>query len=249
MAKTPSIVLLKDTPLRELNGSTFITGYPGFGLVGYLTSKYVVTELHLEKIGFVKTKYMGEVTYYSKELGLIYPFELYYGRVNGKGILVLLNHTLPHERERTEYVETICKWLKEIGVSRSILVGGLDPSVKEKEDETYRWLPIAGFNIELDAPKLIDKYVIGPLALTMIFMDAYRIPSVVILSYTELYRPDPRASAVAVNVISKLLEIEIDASKLLEEASIIEAIEEKKELMKSMEKELSYSKRGYSIHV
>lgn len=249
MGKLPSITFLKDIALNELAGSTFITGYPGFGLVGYITSRYVVTELRLEKIGFIKTKHMAEVTYYSRELGLVYPYELYYGKINGKGILVLLNHTLPHERERTEYVETVCKWLKGIEVSRSILVGGLDPSVREKEDETYRWLAIAGFDVELDAPRLIEKYVIGPLALTMIFMEAYRIPSVVILSYTELYRPDPRASAVVVNVISKLLNVEIDAKKLLEEASIIEALEEKKELMKSMEKELSYSKRGYSIHV
>uniref|UniRef100_A0A7J3KF71 Proteasome assembly chaperone family protein n=1 Tax=Staphylothermus marinus TaxID=2280 RepID=A0A7J3KF71_STAMA len=235
---------------EELRNSVFITGYPGFGLVGLLASKHIVSEIGLKKIGFIATRYMMEVTYYSNKLGIVYPFELYFGKVKDRKILVLLNHTIPHDRERTIYVDTICKWLKNTGISSSILIGGLDPRVKESETETFRWLPFSGFKGEINAPKLVEKYIVGPLALTLLFLNAYEIPGVVILAYAEMYRPDPRASAVAVKVVSQLLGLEIDTKKLLEEASIIEALEEEKErILEAIESESGGAKRGYSIHV
>lgn len=244
------IKFLLPVDTEELRNSIFITGYPGFGLVGFLASKHIVSELGLKKIGFVTTRYMMEVTYYSSKLGIVYPYELYFGNVEGRRILVLLNHTIPHERERTIYIDTVCKWLKSIGISSSILIGGLDPRVRESENETFRWLPFSGFRGELDAPKLVEKYIVGPLALTLLFLNAYEVPGAVILAYTEMYRPDPRASAVAVKAVSQLLGLEIDTKKLLEEASIIEALEEEKErILEAIESESGGAKHGYSIHV
>lgn len=248
--RSVEIRFLKQIDKEELRNSIFITGYPGFGLVGFLASKHIVSELGLEKIGFITTRYMMEVTYYSNKLGLIYPFELYYGNIRDKKIIVLLNHTIPHDRERTIYIDTVCKWLKNIGVSSSILIGGLDPRVRENENETFRWLSFSGFREEFKAPRLIEKYVVGPLALTILFLNAYEIPGVVILAYTEMYRPDPRAGAEAVKAVSQLLGLEIDTKKLLEEASVIEALEEEKErILEALESEASLSKRGYSVHV
>ena len=236
--------------VEELKNSVFITGFQGFGMVGYLTSRHIVRELKLRKIGFIKTRYMPELTFYSEESGINYPFELYYGMVNGVKIVVLLNNATPVERERTAYAEFIAKWVKENGVSKALLIGGLDPAIRESKEEKYRWIPIAGCSDKLDAPILNEKYVVGPLALMIMFMNAYGIPGIAIFSYTELYRPDPRASAVAVEVIAKLLGIEISTEKLLEEASVIEAVEEeRKKLLKSIEGEVKSEKPRYTMHV
>jgi len=84
----------------------------------------------------------------------------------------------------------------------------------------------------------------------MMFTHAYGIPGIVILTYTELYRPDPRASAVAVEVIGKILEIEINTKKLIEEASIIEALEKERErLAKTIEGEVGRDRHRYTMHV
>jgi len=234
----------------ELEGAVFITGFQGFGMVGYLTTRHIVQELKLKKIGFIKTRYMPELTFYTEDVGITYPFELYYGSVNGKKLVVLLNNATPHKRERTEYAEFVAKWVRENKISYAILVGGLDPSIRESSDEKYRWIPISGYKIALNAPILSEKYVIGPLALMIMFMNAYNIFGVAIFSYTDLYRPDPRASAVAVEVISRILGIEISVKKLLEEAAIIEAIEEEgKKLLKTVEGEVSSERPRYSMHV
>ncbi|MEM4889503.1 MAG: proteasome assembly chaperone family protein, partial [Thermosphaera sp.] len=69
----------------------------------------------------------------------------------------------------------------------------------------------------------------------------------VILSYTDLYKPDPRASAVAVEIIGELINAKIDTSSLLEEAKIIDAIEmEREKIEKAMEGELSEKKSRLS---
>ncbi len=250
MARRISICLFKKDLEEKLKDSVFITGYQGFGLVGYLASKHIVKELELKKIGFIKTKYLPEITSYDEKLSLIYPFEIYFGEINHKKITVLLNHSLPHSSERTLYAEALAKWLREHRISKAILIGGLDSSLKENEDEKYRWIPLNGYRPDLDAAILINKYVVGPLALTMVFLDIYNISGIVVLPFSETYRPDPRASAIAVDVVSKIIGIEINTDKLLEEASIIEAIEaEKQKIMKMLEGEVKPETRGYSMHV
>ncbi len=239
--RTVKIVLKHGFDENVLKDSIFITGFPGFGLVGYLTSKHIALTLKMEKIGFIKTKYLPETTFYIKGAGLIFPFELYYKEVNGVKLLVQVNHSIPHLHERTYFAETIVNWLKDIGVRETILVGGLDPSVKEHPDEKYRWIPLGPTNRELDAPLLEERYVIGPLALTMMFVEANNIPGVAIFPYAEPYRADPKATAIAVNLISEMLKLEIDVTRLYKEATILEEIESReRELIKKVyESELS----------
>ncbi|QOR94559.1 proteasome assembly chaperone family protein [Thermosphaera chiliense] len=242
---------IKIIPLKSLDKSLFenalfITGYQGFGMVGYLTTRHLVRELKLEKIGLIRTKHMPEVTLYG-DGGLLYPFELYAGEVSGRKVLVLLNNAVPHIHERTDYAEFAASLMKAFKVDEAVLVGGLDPSLKESEDEKYRWIPIGRTRISLNAPILKNRHVIGPLALTMMFVEAYGLNGVVVLAYTDLYKPDPRASAVAVEIVGELLNTKIDTSSLLEEAKIIDAIEmEREKIEKAMESELAEKKSRLS---
>jgi len=244
-------IVFFEKPKHELfENAVFITGFQGFGMVGYLASRHIVSELELNKIGFIKTKYMPEVTFYAERTGIAYPFELYYGEVSGKKLVVLLNNATPHKRERAKYAEFVAKWVRSSGFSYAVLLGGLDPAIRESSEEKYRWMPIAGFSVALNAPVLRERFVIGPLALLIMFMNAYSVPGIALFSYTELYRPDPRASAVVVEVISEMLGIPINVKKLLEEATLIEAIEEEgRKLAGTIEGEVSSEKPRYSMHV
>ncbi len=225
-----SIVLDEGISRDQLRGSVFITGYTGFGLVGYLASRHIAYKLDMVRIGFIETRYMPETTFYISKYGIIYPFELYFKEVdNGLKLVVLVNHTIPDTRERALYVKTVSKWVRDIGVCKAILIGGLDPAIRERPSEKYRWIPIGGFNEKLSAPILEERYVVGPLALTMMYLNAYKVPGVVLLSYAEPYRPDPRATAIIVSEISRLLDIPIDVGDLYEEAKSMERIESKME--------------------
>lgn len=225
---------MKYIPLVELDpsmirGSYFITGYQGFGLVGYLTTLHLVRELNLERIGFIKTSRMPDFTFYTRRYGVQYPFEVYFGDTGGKKIIVVLNNGTPVPRERTMYAEHLAQLAKEFRTQEVILIGGLSSELRESPDEKYRWIPINNTSIDMsDAKILEERHVIGPLALTIMFMQAYGLKGVVILPFTEPHRPDPKASAVAVEVISRILGVEISIRRLIEEASIIEAIEQER---------------------
>ena len=226
-------VQLVDLNLDELSGSLFITGFQGFGLVGYLSTRHIIRELRLEKIGFIKTRYLPEVTLYTRDYGLQYPFEVYAGKIQSRPIVVVLHNSTPVERERTLYSEFLALFAKQLQVDEVVLVGGLSQELREDPTERYRWIPINDTHIEVlsNAKILEEKHVIGPLALTMMFMQAHRLRGVVILPFTEPFRPDPRASAIAVEVISQILGVKIDVQKLMEEAALIEAIEAEREKM------------------
>lgn len=223
-------VQLADIDIRGVKPRYFVTGYQGFGLVGYLTTRHLVQELKMRRVGFIQTRYMPEVTLFKSGIGLQYPFEVYVG----DSVIALLNNAIPHERERTAYVEFVIELIKEAGVEEILLVGGLDSNLRESENETYRWIPIGETKIKLPGRILEERHVIGPLALTMMLAEAHGLSGATILPFTEMYRPDPKASAVAVEVISGLLGMSIDTSKLLEEASLIEAIEAERKKIEEM---------------
>ncbi len=231
---------------EELADSLLITGFHGFGLVGYLTTLHLVRELNLKRIGFIKTKYMPEVTMYSRDVGIRYPFEVYHGVVGDKKVLIVLHNEMPVDREKTAYVEHLVSLVKEWRVREAILIGGLNQDLREEPNEQYRWIPINNPSIKLDAKILEERNVIGALALAMMFLQAEGLNGIVILPFTEPYRPDPRASAVAVEVISKILGVEINIQRLIEEATIIEAIEaEKERIEKAMEEAEKKSRLSY----
>jgi len=144
------------------------------------------------------------------------------------------------------YVEFLVSLVKEWRIREAILIGGLNQDLREESNEQYRWIPINNPSIKLDAKILEERNVIGALALAMMFLQAEGLNGIVILPFTEPYRPDPRASAVAVEVISKILGVEINIQRLIEEATIIEAIEaEKERIEKAMEEAEKKSRLSY----
>lgn len=237
-------IVLNKVNREDLRSSTFITGFPGFGLVGYLASKHLAYALNLKRAGFIETLYVPESTFYINNVGVVYPFELYYGLVNNVKMLVLVNHTVPEARERTKFAKAIAQWLKELEVSEAFLLGGLDPSIRESSGEVYRWIPFGGTRRKMNAPILEERYVVGPLALLMMYLDIFEVPGITILSYAEPYRPDPRASATAITALSDALDVSVDVSQLSREAEIIEEVE--RNIQKSLE---SGSKSPYPMYM
>ncbi len=228
-----SIVIFYDEarlPSRESDVS-FIAGFRGFGLVGYITTLHLVETLDCSKIGHIVTKYMPDMIMYTPK-GISSPYELYSCKVRDKlYFIVLVAQGIPDYRELTYFSEALVKFMKNISVAEAILVGGLDSRYKQGI-ETYRWLPNKWCNRKLDAPIIEEGlYIVGPLAVLTLFTELYGIPSLVVLPYTESSRPDPRAAAVAVEVINRIYDISVPVERLYREAERIEkmikAIEEK----------------------
>ena len=229
----------------NINPSLFISGFKGFGMVGYLSTLYIVEVLDCKTAGYIISKYVPEAISVDEKGNIIAPFTLYQCSKNSRELLVLVNHDLPYVHERARFVEAVSRLLLKTGVKESILVGGFDSRFKQG-DETLRWLATSHYRRTLNEPRMEPGlYVIGPLALMLLAFEINNIPAVVILPYADAERPDPRAASVAIMKINELYNLSIPVEELLERAKkfeemIVEIERRQKEAYSTSHAERSY---------
>ena len=219
--------------LKARSDWTLVTGFPGFGYVGTIAVRYLVRKLNAVKVGNVFTRYMPDFTALD-DYGMVTPFEIFVHV--GSGTVYLLNNVIPYTPERQSFVEAVVDWFTSVGGSRAILVGGLNSRFRTGSEE-LSWLCLNNCGWSLEEPQLPKGlYIVGPLALLTMALDSRRIPTLIVLPYTDPGRYDPRAASVAVDRISRLLGLGVDVSELLEHSKLIEEAEEKlKEAIKESE--------------
>jgi uncharacterized protein len=219
--------------LRSRGSWTLVTGFPGFGYVGTIAVRYLVKKLNAVKVGNVFTRYMPDFTALD-DYGMVTPFEIFVHA--DSGTIYLLNSVVPYTPERQSFVEAVVDWFTSVGGSRAILRGGLNSRFRVGSEE-LSWLCLNNCGWSLEEPQLPKGlYIVGPLALLTMVLDSRRIPTLIILPYTDPGKYDPRAASVAVDRISRLLELRVDVTELLEHYKLIEEAEEKlKEAIKESE--------------
>ena len=228
----------------EFRKSEFIvTGFKGFGAVGYLASLHLAERPFCKKAGFIVTKYVPEEVTPGDE-GVVGPFTLYSCENNGRHFGVIVNHDIPLVQERSRFAEAIIDFLTRMGISEAVLIGGFDSRLR-RGDEKLRWIATSAYKRSLDEPRM-DKglYVVGPLALLLLYAEVYGYPALALLPYAEAARPDPRAAAVAIEKLNELYGLSIGTEELLEEAKKIEemisTLERQQQMLSSSAPERSY---------
>ncbi|MEM2204533.1 MAG: PAC2 family protein [Sulfolobales archaeon] len=221
------IIVAEPLEAMRRNGElVLITGFPGFGAVGYITTRYIVEAMKLKRIGYVITKYMPDVVSIEGDRRFSFPHEIY--SKEGSGLIVLVNSIVPNIHERVEFAESIVRWSIENKINEILLIGGLDPSVRRSQDDILRWTGNSWGKRVLKEPTM-DRglIIVGPLAIILMFTEILGQPATVILPYAERERPDPRAASVAVKKISEIFGVEIDIQDLIKHAETMEEIERK----------------------
>ncbi|RUM46622.1 MAG: proteasome assembly chaperone family protein [Hyperthermus sp.] len=225
-----SIRIFYDSRVR--GSDLFITGFKGFGSVGYITTMHFVDKLSCSKAGFILPKYLPEEVTPDPRGGVAGAFTLYACSVNGdRKLTVLINNDVPVVHERARFAEAVVRWLRELNIGEAVLVGGFDSRFREG-NEVLRWVASSYYSRRLSEPLMSHGlYVIGPLALLLMFAEIYSYPAVAILPYAEAARPDPRAAATAINKIGELYGFSLPVDELLEKAKEIE------EMIEALEKQ------------
>ncbi|MEM4426667.1 MAG: PAC2 family protein [Acidilobaceae archaeon] len=208
-------IVLKRFSEDELRGSVLITGFRGFGMVGYLASKHLALALKAEKAGVILLKDTPAFIAVEED-GVGYPYEIYYSPKHKATIII--NRAVPQGRSLVEYGKGLTEWVEKVGFSHMILIGGLNKEFKHKNETFgYRWLKNSKYKgPQLPAPELEEGLgVIGPLAYLYMLSDIKEIPAVMVLSYTFPETIDYDAVLVAVKVVARdLLNTDLDFEEL-----------------------------------
>ncbi len=205
--------------------ATFICGFHGLGEVGFLSTAHLTKNLEAERVGFVKSDMLPLFVSMENER-LVLPFEIY--SYHEKNIIFLLPRFQPHQSEQWGFIDRLVDWITENKFAEVILLGGLDASFKE-DDEEMRCVPTTHYEPHLEKWKtpLLEEglFVAGPLALLLAELEMKQGAGIGLLSYATRGRPDPRSAAVMLETINSVLGLSVNVDQLLEESKEIERLE------------------------
>ncbi|BAN90736.1 proteasome assembly chaperone family protein [Aeropyrum camini] len=215
------IKVVSDLSKDELEGATAVTGFRGFGLVGYLVSKHLALSLGSSKRGYILSPVMPPVVIVEDD-GPGYPFDIYYSR--DKRVLTIVHRANPEREVQDEYLYTLALWLREMGVGKVILVGGLNMEFMPREEKHgYRWLANRHYKgPQLEAPTMeAGLGVVGPLALLYMYLDYLGVPAAMVLPYSVAERVDYEAAIRGLKVIGgSIIGVEIPTDEIEKMASM-----------------------------
>ena len=136
----------------------------------------------------------------------------------------------------------IVDWGQAKNVKRILSMGGIP--VENRHLITEPEVFVAASNQELlnalgkNGLKILNEgYIVGAQALSMRCSAAKKIPAIAILAQSFYNYPDPQAAAVALKELSKISDIKVDISKLLERGEEIR-LKKARDIMKRTQQEM-----------
>jgi uncharacterized protein len=216
---------------EDVKDAVVLEGSPELGLIGNILGWLLVEELKMKQIGYIDSKDFPPLAVLYKGIA-IHPFRIY----SSDGIVLFLSDFIIPPAVSYDMSNAIVDWMeknnsKELITFNSMVVMEKSDSVAaaaNSEDALKRLgdldLPILPFgNVNGLSGSLLTKTATKDIPASCLFAE-------VLNQY-----PDPRAAASLVNVLNKMLNIEVNAEPLLKEADEIE--DRLKELANRVQKE------------
>jgi len=226
-----------------------IEGLPGIGQVGKLVAEYMIHVLEAEKIGEIHSIYFPpQVILEENGLARLARNELFLYHAEGKDLVFLVgDHQSTSNEGHYILSDCYCGIAEELRVKRIYTLGGFGvghlvdmPRVlgavnrPELRDE----VEAAGVTFNRDEP---GGGIIGAAGLILGLSAERGIDAVCLMGETSGYLVDPMAAANVLAMLSKLIDVPVDPTKLNDRAAEMEkAIESMVEGEKGKDEELSY---------
>ena len=214
-------IILREGDVK-LKGKTLISGFhSALGETGYIVLRHLVTQKDAKPIGVIMSPLLPPHVFLGQGR-LLLPIEIYSFR---NRFILLFTRLQPHRAEWAPFTEAVAEWAVKQGLKEAVLLGGLDMQFIE-EGIKYRTAYTAAYTEkadQFDLPVLAEgRGIYGPLALLIANFEIRNFPAVTILPYAERGRPDPRAASVAVEVLNRMYDLNINTEELMRDAEVIE---------------------------
>ena len=238
-----------ETEELEYRNPTAIEGFPGVGLVGTIASSYIVTSLNLKEVGYIDSDLFPPfiVIHQSK---IKHPVRIY---ANSEFIVTLSEIPLPSILYR-KLAETIIKWFKSKNVKIVVSIDGFS----EPNRIDLKKINVFAISTDEDIKERLEKggeakilkegFMTGLKAMIIQYAHENDIPALGLLAQAFYNYPDPGAAAATIEVFSRLLNVKIDPTPLLQQADEIRV--KLKELMRSTASAITESRKsGFPTYI
>jgi uncharacterized protein len=216
---------------EDVKDAIVLEGSPELGLIGNILGWLLVEELKMKQIGYIDSKEFPPLAVLYKGIA-IHPFRVY----STDGIVLFLSDFIIPPNVSYDMSNAIVDWMERNNSKGLITFNSM--VVMEKTDSvagaanSEDALKKLG---ELDLPILPFGNVNGLSGSLLTRTAIKNIPASCLFAEVLNQYPDPRAAASLVNVLNKMLNIDVNAEPLLKEADEIE--QRLKELAKRVQSE------------
>jgi len=238
LSKEVKIIERKEIP----HGGVMLFGFPDVGLVGVIAASHLISELNLTEVAYLDSR-------------LLPPLIVLHDGLPHSPIRIFGNHdTLLAVSETAISADTIypimhalIDWGRSKNVKRMISMSGIP--VQDRQDieklnvfaaasspEMLKMVQDKGMQI------LKEGYMVGPQAIMMQYCAKTDLPAITLLAQCFFKYPDPEAAAELLKELTKVAEIKVDVSKLLEKGEEIRL--RARDVMKRTQQEMSKMKKN-----
>jgi uncharacterized protein len=196
-----------------------VLGFPGFGLVGTIATKFLIEHLEVKRIGEIESDKLLPLAAVHKNK-LIGPLDLFYNKKYNMVILQTLSELAGMEWNMAETVDELARGLK---AKEIVILEGLPSNKAKGTMKTYFYSdnnPKMGK--ELGLPFLEEGIMMGVTASVMLRVENLPVSSILAESPSKL--PDSEAAANAIKTLDKYWNLEIDYKPLMKQAKNFEAM-------------------------
>ena len=219
-----------------------IIGLPDVGLVGLIATSYLISELNLEEIAYMDSDLLPPVVVLHK--GLPHAPLRIYGNQN---LIAVISELAVPAPAIYSIMREIVEWGQAKKIKRIVSMGGIPvesrQAIKEPKvfgaasnQELLDMLNKSGLSI------MNEGYMVGPQALSMRYSVSKKVSAIAILAQSFYNYPDPEAAAMVLKEFSRIFEIKVDVSKLLEKGEEIRL--KARDIMKRTQQEMNRMKKS-----
>jgi hypothetical protein len=213
--------LIKESLKAELKNPILIEGLPGLGLVGKIAIRYLAKQLKAESFAYLYSPHFPYFVLVNKKGSVRLLRGTFYSWKNEKGKNDLILFTGDSQAQtiegQYEISDSILNFAKKHNVKTAITVGGYRMEAKEKPKVVAAATSQELLNKALQADAKVSPSgnpIVGTAGLILGMASFQRVEALCLLGETRGYLPDPKAAKSVLEVLQKVLGIEVDLAGL-----------------------------------
>ncbi|MEM2875622.1 MAG: PAC2 family protein [Candidatus Bathyarchaeia archaeon] len=226
--------VIKEVATPKLRNAILLEGFPGLGEVGRIAVEFLIKKLRAEKMAELYSPHFPHHVLVDSE-GTVRllsgRFFFWINNYGGQDLILLTGDSQVQTTDgQYEVTDKIIEYAKAKGVKLAISIGGYRVEAEDAPDVVAVSSTPSVLEIAYRAGAKISPEgnpVVGMAGLLVGLAKFKGLDALCILSRTRGYLPDPSASKRALEVLIKILKIQVDFSELDGEIERIRGIMEK----------------------